>query len=168
MPAHGQTDLSVCMCKCAHKATKRSAQSETNPNKRISGVVSNLAHAWTSGWFHVPIWLFSVPLSVMMSSKRVHTLEQHLTGFWMLQRITINDDGGYRGVITVHGGFHTVWMSKTPKRERLKEGMRKKHWKGGGVRSCVSKCVAWLKCVRFWANYIQNRSLGTDATLVHQ
>ncbi len=100
-----------------------------------------IAHAWTSDWFHVRIWLFSVPLSAMMSSKWVPTLQQDLTGFTVKQSPLCwlnagedndNDDGGYRGVITVHGGFRAVWMSKTPKRERLKEGMREKHWGGGG------------------------------------
>lgn len=61
--------------------------------------------------------MFSVPLSTMMSSKRVPTLEQHLTGFTVKQSLLFwlnageddnNDDGGYREVITVHGGFHAV------------------------------------------------------------
>lgn len=109
-----------------------------------------IARAWTSDWFHVPIWLFSVPLSAVMSSKRVPTLRQDLTGFTVKQSPLCwlnagedndNDDGGYRGVITVHGGFRAVWMSKTPKRERLEEGMRKKHWRGGGVGElCLLMC----------------------------
>lgn len=61
--------------------------------------------------------MFSIPLSAMMSSKWVPTLEQHLTGFTVKQSQLCwlnagedddNDDGGYRGVITVHGGFHAV------------------------------------------------------------
>ena len=110
-----------------------------------------IAHAWTSDWFHVPFWLFSVPLLVVMSSKRVLTPRQKLAGFTVKQSPLCwlnagedndNDDGGYRRVITVHGGFRAVWMSKTPKRERLKEGIREETLKGRGCGGVVSLNVS--------------------------
>lgn len=57
-----------------------------------------------------------------MSSKRVTTLERDLAGSAAERspqsRMNGNedndkDDGGYRGVIIVHGGLRTMWMRKT-------------------------------------------------------
>lgn len=141
--------ISVCECVRVHKqesivyTLKQTLLKEFQGSFRIC--LCEIAHIWTRDWFHVPIWLFSVPLSVMMPSKRVATLEQDLTGFTAKQspwcwrnggKDNDNDDGGYRGVIIVHGGFCSVWMSKT---ERLEEWDRGRNTDGNGVwGSCIS------------------------------
>lgn len=68
----------------------------------------------------MPIGLLSVPSSAVMSSKFYSKVNpRHADG--TLERDNDNDDGDFRRVITVHRGFHAVQMSKTPKRERLRD-----------------------------------------------
>lgn len=61
-----------------------------------------------------------------MSSKRVTTLERDLAGSAAERSLQSRmngdedndkDDGGYRGVIIVHGGLRAMWMRKTEMRE---------------------------------------------------
>lgn len=78
--------VSVCVCVCVHKATKRFTHTETNPIKRISGVVAEFgAVKWLAPEpatdFMCLFRLFGVPLSAMMSSKRVAAQDQDLAGF---------------------------------------------------------------------------------------
>lgn len=81
-----QTHTMVCVCVCVHEATKRFAHTETNPIKRISGVVLEFgAVKWLAPEpatdFMCLFRQFGVPLSAMMSSKRVAAQDQDLAGF---------------------------------------------------------------------------------------